>query len=76
MGRLAEAVRQNHRVLDLEPNDLVSHRNLALLYRAMGQIQRALVYAQRVLEIIPPSERQAVENFIAQLRQQLANPGD
>ena len=54
MGRLAEAVQANVRVVELAPNDLAAHRNLAVLFQAMGQMPQALAHAQRALEMAPP----------------------
>lgn len=75
LGNLEGAIRANERALSLQPNDFVSHRNLALLYRDAGNLPKAMEHAERALELAPESDRAALQNFVAQLRQQLDQTG-
>jgi len=68
-GRLEEAVAQTLQVLDVTPDDFLSRKNLALLYQQLGRIDEALVEAEKALELAPDNERQAISNFITELRQ-------
>ncbi|RLC78770.1 MAG: hypothetical protein DRI61_09295 [Chloroflexi bacterium] len=70
MGQLDKAIEANKKVLELSPNDYISHRNLALLYGQLGRLDEALVEAQKALELAPEKDKQALENFIAQLKRQ------
>jgi len=69
-GRLQEAIDENLKVLQVLPDDSISHRNLALLYHQLGQIDDAIAHAQRALELSPEHERQALQDFVAQLEAQ------
>ena len=68
-GRPEDAVAQTLQVLETNPDDFVSHKNLALLYQQLGRIDEALVEAERALELAPDDEREAISNFISELRQ-------
>lgn len=69
VGRLEDAVTQTLQVLEVAPDDFVSHKNLALLYQQLGYIDEALAEAEKALELAPENEREAISNFISQLRQ-------
>jgi tetratricopeptide (TPR) repeat protein len=69
-GRLEQAEAQNLIVLEMVPTDLATLKNLAIIYRQMGQYDNALVYAQRALESPQASDadKQQLEAFIEELR--------
>jgi tetratricopeptide (TPR) repeat protein len=67
MGRLEDAVRENQAVLALAPNDVASHRNLALLYQQLERWDEALIQARAALALTP--EDQALQQFVKQLEQ-------
>jgi tetratricopeptide (TPR) repeat protein len=69
LGRIEEAERANQRALELDPDNLITHTNLALLYWHLGKSQPALHHAQKALEAAAPEKRAPLESFIAQLRQ-------
>lgn len=74
LGRFAEALRENRRVLELATSrrgGMITHTNLALLYRHLGKPQQALHHAQQALKVSTPKQRAPLENLIAQLRRQL-----
>jgi cyclophilin family peptidyl-prolyl cis-trans isomerase/tetratricopeptide (TPR) repeat protein len=72
-GRLEEAIAENLVVVALVPDDTGalynSYKNLALLYEERGDVGDAIYAAERSLELAPESEREALEVFLAQLRQ-------
>jgi len=66
--RLPEAIEANQQVLESLPNDFDSHKNLAILYQQLGQIDQALVHAQAALEVAPEESKPDIEAFINQLK--------
>ena len=69
VGRLEDAVAQTVQVLEATPDDFTSRKNLALLYQQLGRLDEALTEAEKALELAPDNEREALSNFIAELRQ-------
>ena len=70
-GKLQEALEENLKVLELAPNDYATHKNLAMIYQQLGRIEEAIAEAETALELAPESDRPALEDFLAQLRQQI-----
>jgi tetratricopeptide (TPR) repeat protein len=70
MGRLEEAVEENLTVLQVFPNDFISHRNLALLYQQIGRTAEATEHAQAALEFSPEGDKEALQAMIDQLQAQ------
>ncbi|MFQ6014047.1 MAG: tetratricopeptide repeat protein [Anaerolineae bacterium] len=66
-GKWAEAVNEYLAVLELVPDDLVSHHNLALLYRQLGDLDQAMAHAEIALEVAPEEERLALQSLLALL---------
>ena len=66
-GRIEDAIRENLAVVELSPQDYNAHKNLALFYQQQGRLDEALAEAQTALSLAPESEKQGVQNFIAQL---------
>ena len=64
-----EAIQAYEAVLAANPDDFVIHKNLALLYQQLGRLEEALAEAETALELAPEGEREAISNFISQLRQ-------
>ena len=69
-GKLQEALEENLKVLELAPNDYATHKNLAIIYQQLGHIEEAIAEAETALELASESDRPALKDFIAQLRQQ------
>lgn len=67
-GRLDEAVTENLAVLDLVPDDYNSYKNLAILYRELGDIFKALSATEQALDLAPEQEREALQLYLEQLR--------
>jgi tetratricopeptide (TPR) repeat protein/O-antigen ligase len=69
-GKLEQAEAENLIVLEMVPTDLATLKNLAIIYRQMGQYDNALAYAQRALESpqAEASDKQQLEAFIEELR--------
>lgn len=67
LGRLDEAIEVNRKVLFYFPKDLISRRNLAVLFREKGDLQNAIEWANRAREVSPENERPALDTFIAEL---------
>jgi adenylate cyclase len=53
LGRYEEAAKQLKRALELSPNDLFAHLNLAITYIQLGRHQEAKAEAAEVLKIHP-----------------------
>ena len=68
LGRRDEAIAANRRALTLAPRDLISHRNLAILYQQTGQLDLALDEALAALRRAGPNDRPPLERFIGELR--------
>ena len=69
-GELERAVQENLIVVQFAPQDYNSHKNLALLYHQLGQLDQALAEAALARELAPEDQKPALEDFIAQLKQQ------
>ncbi len=69
-GKLQEALEENLKVLDLAPNDYATHKNLAMIYQQLGRIEEAIAEGELALELAPEDDKPALEEFVAQLRQQ------
>jgi tetratricopeptide (TPR) repeat protein len=67
LGRLEEAIEANRRVLDYAPDDLTTHRNLALLYEQAGYTALARRAARTALRLAPEEERPALRRFLREL---------
>ncbi|NLE76830.1 MAG: tetratricopeptide repeat protein [Chloroflexi bacterium] len=67
-GRYDLSVQANERVRTLAPQAYLSHRNLAVLFRAQGRLSEALAAAEDALPLSPGSEHAALNDLVAQLR--------
>jgi len=67
-GRTDEAISENLAVLDLVPGDYNSLKNLAILYREKGDIEKALSVSEQALAIAPEQDRVALETYLEQLK--------
>ncbi|OQY27396.1 MAG: hypothetical protein B6243_13050 [Anaerolineaceae bacterium 4572_5.2] len=72
--RLPEAIEANSKVLESLPDDFDSHKNLAILYQQLGQIDQALVHAEVALPIVPEGSKADIEAFINQLKNLQSTP--
>jgi tetratricopeptide (TPR) repeat protein/O-antigen ligase len=69
LNRLADAISANQESLKVAPNDLISHRNLALLYYQTGQPDLALHEAQVALQVAQsPKDKADLVKFIRQVQ--------
>jgi cyclophilin family peptidyl-prolyl cis-trans isomerase/Flp pilus assembly protein TadD len=68
-GKVDEAIDENLTVVSLVPNDYNSYKNLALLYQQKGDVDQAISAAGQALALAPDSDKQALEAFLAQLKQ-------
>ena len=66
-GDLQGAVEANLEAIDLAPNDLVTLRNLSLLYRDLNEPEQSIIWANRALERVGSDTNTAL-----QMRQLLA----
>ena len=71
-GNLQGALEENLKVLESAPKDYATHKNLAMIYQQLGHIEEAIVEAETALELAPESDKPALEDFVAQLRQQVS----
>jgi len=71
LNRFAEAIAANQQTLAVVPNDLISHRNLALLYQQTGQLELAMVEAQAALRVAEARDQLGLQTLIEQLNEQL-----
>lgn len=75
-GDLEDAIQTYRALVETQPNDLNSLRNLAVLYRDAGQPDEALTWAQRFLEVArqlgndPPHVVLPVYRLMAEIYQQ------
>jgi tetratricopeptide (TPR) repeat protein len=70
LGRFEDAIQENNRVLDLKPDDHITHTNLAILHQYLGNTQAALLHSQTALLNAPQTDQPVLEHFISQLRSQ------
>jgi cyclophilin family peptidyl-prolyl cis-trans isomerase/Flp pilus assembly protein TadD len=73
-GRLDEAISENLAVLNLVPDDYNSLKNLAILYREKGDVEKALSVSEQALDIAPEQDRAALETYIEQLKAMPESP--
>jgi len=66
---LEKAVEHCLTAIDLAPNNYEAHRNLAIIYRDMGDIEAALAQALISRELASEEERPAWDSFIAELEE-------
>jgi tetratricopeptide (TPR) repeat protein len=71
LGRTDEAIAANLSLLGVNPNDLSSLQNLAILFQKKGQFQEALTYAQQARDAAPEAQRSTYEALVQQLQKQL-----
>jgi len=67
LDRTDAAIDTLQRALQVAPNDLIIHRNLALLYRRRGQVDLALTEARAALAVARQADRSSLETLIADL---------
>jgi tetratricopeptide (TPR) repeat protein/O-antigen ligase len=67
-GQLLLALDETLEVLKLAPKDLASHRNLAILYRDLGDKEKALKEARIALSLTPPDQQAPLKELIAELQ--------
>ncbi|MGQ9680925.1 MAG: tetratricopeptide repeat protein [Anaerolineae bacterium] len=67
LGLTAQAISHNLRVLELLPGDYVAAKNLALLFRDSGQLERALDMARLARQRAPETDRTPLDQLIASL---------
>jgi tetratricopeptide (TPR) repeat protein len=70
-GRVDDAIAENLMVTSVVPNDYNSYKNLALLYQQQGELEEAISAAEQALALAPENEKEALQSFLAQLRQAL-----
>ena len=80
MGRLHDAVATAQDAIVLAPNDMLSRRNLALLYLEAGRPRLALQHSQVALRLAAAADRPPIEELVTELRQSVqrtakAEPG-
>ncbi len=73
LNRVPESIDANLRAIGLSPYDMVSHRNLALLYRQTGELDQAIVEAKAALRLAKPEEKPGLESFIKMIEREQAN---
>ncbi|MGQ9814295.1 MAG: tetratricopeptide repeat protein [Candidatus Roseilinea sp.] len=67
LGDIASAISVTQALIELNPTDWNSYKNLALLYRDANQPDRAREAAQKALELAPQDQQASLQAFIAQL---------
>jgi tetratricopeptide (TPR) repeat protein len=76
-GDLQGAADANLEVLELQPGNIGAMRNLAIIYRDLGDAETALEWLQRAIGITPATnvnELQDLHQLTAQLYQQIGQP--
>jgi len=66
---LGSAIEANHKLLDIKPDDFASHKNLALLYRRIADLEHSLEHAQRAIELAPVQEVPALRRFLQEIKE-------
>jgi cyclophilin family peptidyl-prolyl cis-trans isomerase/tetratricopeptide (TPR) repeat protein/O-antigen ligase len=69
MGDLEAALQAYLKAVELQPKNYTHRKNLAILYQQLGQIDDAIREATTALDLAPESEKQSMQNFLAQLQQ-------
>jgi tetratricopeptide (TPR) repeat protein len=72
LGRIDDAIAVNKRALEVKGGDFISRKNLAVLYRDKGDLEESLRYAKSALERSPKAEKEALQQFIADLESKRA----
>lgn len=71
LGRTDEAIAANLGLLGINPDDISSMQNLAVLYQKKGQFQDALAYARQARDAAPEAQRPTYDALVQQLERQL-----
>ncbi|HUV95382.1 MAG TPA: tetratricopeptide repeat protein [Anaerolineae bacterium] len=71
LGQWDKAIQANARALRLNPDDYYTLKNLSLLHNQVHREADALSYAERALAVAPEQEKEALEAFVLQLRDQV-----
>lgn len=61
-GDMQGAIDANLAVLDIQPGNIGAMRNLAILYRDMGELDQAIEWAEQAVAITPDSNVEEVKN--------------
>jgi tetratricopeptide (TPR) repeat protein len=72
-GDMQGAIEANQAVLDLQPNNLGAMRNMAILYRDMGDMESAIQWIEQAIAATPTANLEEVKNqrsLAAQIYQQ------
>ncbi|HFD40104.1 MAG TPA: tetratricopeptide repeat protein, partial [Anaerolineae bacterium] len=77
LGDTEAALKVYERAVELWPKSFEDRKNLAILYQQMGRLDDALREARVALELAPQGQKQAMQNFVAQLEgRSSASPAD
>ncbi|MBI2849006.1 MAG: O-antigen ligase family protein [Chloroflexi bacterium] len=68
-GKIQESIDENLKLTKIAPNDIVTHRNLAILYQQIGNIDKAREEANIALSLAPKDQQGSLQAFIAELGQ-------
>jgi tetratricopeptide (TPR) repeat protein len=61
-------------VLQLSPDDYITHRNLVLLYRDAGRLDEAIRQAERMIEVAPENELATAYLLLGSLHEASGDP--
>ena len=67
MGRTNEAINANIKVLESFPDDYNSHKNLAILYQQVGDLELSRYAAQNALTLATEEQKPEMQGFLSQI---------
>ena len=67
-GLLQQSAEENLKLLQISPRDPSAHKNLAIIYRQMGDRGKALEEARLALNLAPAEERSTLQAFINEMQ--------
>lgn len=67
-GLFKEALQQAQKVVQSSPKDYTAHKNLALIYRSLGQPEQAAEEARVALSLAPAEEKPGLQSFLTELQ--------
>jgi tetratricopeptide (TPR) repeat protein len=73
-NKLDEAIACNQEIVTTNPSDWNALKNMAILYDQKGNLTEALRYARIAFTIAPTTQQPALNGYIAQIQQRLAQP--
>ncbi len=72
-GQPAEAAEQHRAIISQEPNNWMAHRNLALNYNDLGDLEQAIKYMSSALQHAPNDQKPGLQALVNDMRRRASS---